>query len=101
MSNLSPEVKLQRYYENYPDVVTLQQFCEMLGGIGDSTARKLMHEQAVEHFVIRCTYYIPKASVIEYVQSEHYANLDLRLKHHIPILEHRKTNKYKWRVSLK
>lgn len=43
--------KLRTYYEqlfaSYPDVVTLPEFCKMLGGIGDSTARKLMRENRV------------------------------------------------------
>lgn len=52
----------------------------MLGGIGDSTARKLMREKKVKHFCIRHTYMIPKAHVIEYVLSEHYAEYKYSLK---------------------
>lgn len=37
-------MKSRKHYEKlfdpYPDVVTLPEFCNMLGGIGDSTARK-------------------------------------------------------------
>lgn len=72
-------------FRHYPDVVTLQQFCEMLGGIADCTARKLMQGAYVEHFVIKGTYYIPKDYVIDYVLSEHYAEYDKQLKHHITI----------------
>ncbi len=60
-------------FKNYPDVVDLIQFREMLGGIADSTARKLMRTNAVKHFYIRDTYRIPKKCVIDYVTSEHYA----------------------------
>lgn len=44
-------MKTRKYYEQlfnkYPDVVTLSQFRNMLGGIGDGTARKLMRENRV------------------------------------------------------
>ena len=52
----------RKYYEDlfksYPDIVTLSEFREMLGGIGDSTARKIMRANKVKHFYIRCTYLI-------------------------------------------
>ena len=59
-------------YADYPDVVTLPEFRLMLGGIGDTTARKLMRTGAVHHFYIRDTYMIPKTSVIDYVLSKQY-----------------------------
>ncbi|MCI5699784.1 MAG: hypothetical protein MR308_05260 [Lachnospiraceae bacterium] len=47
-------MKTRKYYEQlfnkYPDVVTLSQFRNMLGGIGDGTARKLMRENRVKHY---------------------------------------------------
>lgn len=38
-------------FKEYTDVVTLEQFREMLGSIGDSTARKLMRAKKVKHFL--------------------------------------------------
>ena len=74
----------RKYYEDlfksYPDIVTLSEFREMLGGIGDSTARKIMRANKVKHFYIRCTYLIPKACVIDYVLSEDYAKYSKTLK---------------------
>ena len=70
----------EKLFEAYPDVVTLPEFEKMLGGIGDSTARKLMRRNHVQHFCIRHTYLIPKTSVIEYVLSEHYAKYRSALK---------------------
>jgi len=64
----------RKLYESYPDVVTLEQFRTMLGGISYKTAGKLMRENHVKHFCIRHTYMIPKVWVIEYVLSEHYAS---------------------------
>ena len=77
-------MKNRKYYEQlfnkYPDVVTLSQFRNMLGGIGDSTARKIMRANKVKHFYIRCTYLIPKTCVIDYVLSEDYAEYSKTLK---------------------
>lgn len=70
----------EKLYDKYPDVVTLPDFCEMLGGIADGTARKLIRENRVKHFYIRCTYLIPKPCVIDYVLSKHYAEYKAQLK---------------------
>jgi hypothetical protein len=70
----------EQLFESYPDVVTLPEFCKMLGGIGDSTARKLMRENRVQHFYIRYTYLIPKEWVIDYVLSDHYNEYKKALK---------------------
>lgn len=77
-------VRNQEYYKEifkpYPDVVTLDEFKSMLGGIADSTARKLLRGNHVKHFYIRNTYMIPKVWIIEYVLSEHYAEYREKLK---------------------
>lgn len=78
-----PQIK--KLYKDYPDVVNLVQFREMLGGISDSIARKLMRGDFVEHFVIDGAYLIPKKCVIDYVMSKHYKMLRIKLKHHIQI----------------
>lgn len=70
----------KKIFEAYPDVVTLDEFRAMLGGIGDSTGRKLMRENRVKHFYICNTYMIPKVWVIEYLLSDHYAEYREKLK---------------------
>lgn len=70
----------QEHFKGYPDVMTLQQFRKMLGGIADSTASKPMRENKVKHFYIRTTYMIPKERVIEYVLGEHYEEYQYILK---------------------
>ncbi|MDR1892633.1 MAG: DNA-binding protein [Oscillospiraceae bacterium] len=79
--------KSREHYENlfanYPDVVTLPMFMKMLGGIGDTTARKLMRANHVHHFYIRYTYFIPKPCVIDYVLGKHYAEYSKKLKAHV------------------
>ena len=86
MTNIGlTEEKLFHLYKKYPDVVTLPQMCKMLGGIGDSTARKLLRGDHVEHYVIKGTYYIPKKCVVDYALSEHYAYYSKKLKAKLPI----------------
>lgn len=75
--------KYRRKYASYPEVVNLLQFREMLGGIADSTARKLMRENRVKHYYIRTTYLIPKEWVIDYLLSTHYAKYRQKLKVHV------------------
>ena len=72
--------KYRRKYASYPEVVNLLQFREMLGGIADSTVRKLMRENRVKHYYIRTTYLIPKEWVIDYILSTHYAQYRMKLK---------------------
>lgn len=56
-----------RMFRNYPDVINVQQMCEMLGGICTKTAYKLLKTNAINHFRIGKTYKIPKADVITYL----------------------------------
>lgn len=75
--------QLENRFASYPDVVTLPEFREMLGGIGDSTARKLVRNNNVNHYCIRNTYLIPKNCVIDYLLSTHYEKYRRKLKAHI------------------
>ena len=74
------EESYKKLYELYPDVVTLEQFRSMLGGIGYKTAAKLVRDNHVKHFNVRHTYLIPKVWVIEYVLGDHYARYRKELK---------------------
>lgn len=40
--------------------------------IGDTYARKLLHQNLVEYYVIRRTYFIPKAKIIDFMLSPNY-----------------------------
>lgn len=75
--------QLENRFASYPDVVTLPEFRQMLGGIGDSTARKLMRNNNVRHYCISNTYLIPKTCVIDYLLGTHYEKYRRRLKAHI------------------
>lgn len=69
----------EKLFELYPEVVSLKEFQKMLGGIAQSTALKLMRENHVKHYYIRCTYLIPKEYVIDYILSDHYAEYKKKL----------------------
>lgn len=59
----------RKYYEKrfskYPDVVDLFTFRKMLGGIGDTFARRLVRENKVKHTFVKPHYWIYKQSIID------------------------------------
>jgi hypothetical protein len=73
----------ERKFETYPDLLTIGQFCAMLGGIAESTARRLLQQGLVEHFMIRTTYFIPKIRAIDYIVGMHYRRYRHKLRHKI------------------
>ena len=81
--------ELKTLFREYPDVVSLPEMCTMMGGIGDSTARKLLRSGRIKSFLIRSTYYIPKKCVIDYLLSDHYKMYQQELKHGIAVSEDR------------
>lgn len=72
--------KYTRQFKNYPDMVSVLMFREMLGGIGDSFARRLIQERHVKAIFIKPHYWISKESIIDYVLSEDYANRKLKVR---------------------
>lgn len=79
--------ELKILFSKYPDVVSLPELCAMMGGIGDSTARKLLRNGRIKSLMVRSTYYIPKKCVIDYLLSDHYKMYRQELKHGIVISE--------------
>lgn len=56
-------------FKKYPDVVNIQQLCEMLGGICTKTAYTLLKTESIKYFKIGNKYMIPKCCIIEYIKS--------------------------------
>ena len=57
-------------FRKYPDVVDVQQLCEMLGGskpVCQKTAYRLLNAGKIKAFRLGRVYRIPKISVIEYL----------------------------------
>lgn len=77
-------IKNEKYYEklfeDYPDVVNIKTFREMLGGISEHAARRLMRENRVQHYFVSLTYMIPKVWIVDYVLSEDYEEYKEKLK---------------------
>ena len=56
-------------FADYPDVVNVRQLCEMLGGIGQKAAYRLLHDGCICYFKIGKGFRVPKASVIDYLKA--------------------------------
>lgn len=54
-------------FRNYPDVVNIEQLCEMLGGISTKVEYRLLKSGAIESFIVACRYRIPQINVFEYM----------------------------------
>lgn len=56
-------------YEQYSDIVTVEDFCEMLS-IGRNTAYQLLSSQQVKAFRYNRVWKIPKQAIIDYILKE-------------------------------
>ena len=55
-------------FQNYPDVVSVAQMREMLGGIGRNTAYKLLSQQTIKSKKIGRKYFVPKENIVEFLK---------------------------------
>ena len=60
-------MKNQRMFEDYPDVVEVDDLRRMLGGISRKLAYRLLADQEIKSVRIGRTYKIPKLCVSEYL----------------------------------
>ena len=54
-------------FTEYPDVVNVEQMCEMLGGICDKTAYRLLKSGKIKSFIVG-RHRIPKLNILEYLE---------------------------------
>ena len=54
-------------FENYPDVVDVDDLCKMLGGISRTLAYRLLTDQEIRSVRIGRSYKISKICVLEYL----------------------------------
>ncbi|MEY8313109.1 helix-turn-helix domain-containing protein [Oscillospiraceae bacterium 42-9] len=54
-------------FSDYPDVVNIEQLCEMLGGISTKAGYRILQSGEIKSFTIARRYRIPKANVIDYL----------------------------------
>ena len=55
-------------FSKYPDVVTVEQMCEMLGGISVKTGYRLIRGGKIKGFIVGRRYRIPKIYIFEYLK---------------------------------
>lgn len=67
MKSFSKEKAAGKMFPDYPDVVSPEQLQEMLGGIGKTTAYKLLRGGKIKSVRLGRKYLIPKICVIEYL----------------------------------
>ena len=60
-------MKKQAMFEDYPDVVEVDDLCKMLGGISKKLAYRLLADREIKSVRIGRSYKIPKVYVIEYL----------------------------------
>lgn len=70
-------MKAQEMFGKYPDVVAVDELCEMLGGISKKLAYRLLGDQEIKSVRIGREYKIPKPYVIEYLMGEEICHIPL------------------------
>ena len=58
----------QEMFREYPDVVNIEQLCEMLGGVSVKAAYQRLHSGEIAFFRIGRGFHIPKEDVIRFVR---------------------------------
>lgn len=64
-------------FENYPDVVEVEDLRVMLGGISKKLAYRLLANQEIKSVRVGRTYKIPKVCVIEYLMGEEMCHIKI------------------------
>ena len=62
-------------FRNYPDVVNIEQLCEMLGSISTKTGYRLLKSGTIKSFVVARRYRIPKINIFEYMSIAEQSSL--------------------------
>ena len=53
--------------KEYPDVLNINQMCEILGGISTKTGYKMLHENVIESIRIGRQFRIAKVTLIDFI----------------------------------
>ncbi len=64
-------------FENYPDVVGVEDLRTMLGGISKKLAYRLLADQEIRSVRVGRAYKIPKVCVIEYLLGEEMCHIKI------------------------
>lgn len=70
-------VKKNIMFENYPDVVEVDDLRKMLGGISRRLAYRLLADREIKSVKVGRAYKIPKVCVIEYLMGDAMCHIRL------------------------
>jgi len=62
------QVAYKLLFNEYPDVVNVEQMCVMLGGISVKTGYKLLQSGVIKSFIVGRRYRIPKIFILQYLE---------------------------------
>ena len=65
---MESQTAYQLLFTEYTDVVNVAQMCEMLGGICNKTAYRLLKSGKIKSFIVGRSYRIPKLNILEYLE---------------------------------
>lgn len=65
---MKPQDAYKLLFREYPDVVTVEQMCEMLGGISTKTGYRLLKSGTIKSLIVGHRYRIPKIYILEYLE---------------------------------
>lgn len=65
---MESQIAYKLLFTEYPDVVNVEQMCEMLGGICDKTAYRLLKSGEIKSLIVGRHYRIPKLNILEYLE---------------------------------
>ena len=65
---MESQTAYQLLFTEYTDVVNVEQMCEMLGGICNKTAYRLLKSGKIKSFIVGRSYRIPKLNILEYLE---------------------------------
>ena len=76
---MSTRKQYEKMFAAYPDVVRMDQFRVMLGGITEAAALKLLEQGQIKFFFIRRRHMIPKICIIDYLLGIDFSSQEVRL----------------------
>ena len=65
---MNPNEIYKTMFKDYPEVVNVEQMCEMLGGMSTKTAYRLLRSGSIKSILTGRRYRIPKVYILEYLQ---------------------------------
>jgi len=71
---ITVDIKSFTMFDNYPDVVGVDELCVMLNGISRKLAYKLLQRGDIQNIRIGREYKIPKIKIIEYLLGHEFAD---------------------------